>query len=359
MANTLPRSTAAVDRRRRSRTWRRRRAGSSGTRVQRVHEVDPRAGRRARRTAGRRAADVEHVPLHLRALHAGGQPAHRARGATPSPATPGASSRAVEEHLHADADAEERPAGVDGVDGDAVEAGVAAAPPCTRPKAPDAGQHDRRRRRAIRPGSAVRRASAPTCCERLLRPSAGCRCRSRGRRSSGRRASSRHSTPLVDGTPRALDPHGVAQATGPAPLNVASMMWCTLRPRRSVTCSVMPAAVANACQTSSASCGSNGGSPSGMASGSVDLADDERPAGQVEGHLDQRLVERAAGRWRSGARRPCRRAPRGTPRRARCRRPRPCGGCRRGGRPWPAPSGRSRRGGRAGRACGRRTGGRC
>jgi len=39
----------------------------------------------------------------------------------------------------------------------------------------------------------------------------------------------------------------------PRPLNVASMMWCTLRPRTSDTCRVMPAAVANDATACSAS----------------------------------------------------------------------------------------------------------
>ena len=59
----------------------------------------------------------------------------------------------------------------------------------------------------------------------------------------------------------------------------------------------MPAAVAKLLTACSASCGSNAGVPSGRLSGIVDLPHDERTPGQVEGDLDQRLVERehAAG----------------------------------------------------------------
>ena len=112
-------------------------------------------------------------------------------------------------------------------------------------------------------------------------------------------------------------------------------------------------------QNSSASWGSNGGDPRpGGVGGEGHLVGEEGPARQVERHLDQRLVERAAASRRTAAPRPCRPGPRPGSRRARCPRPPPCGGRRRPGRPRPRRSGRSRRAGPAARACGRRTAGR-
>ena len=69
-------------------------------------------------------------------------------------------------------------------------------------------------------------------------------------------------------------------------------MWWVFLPVRRRTCRVNPAAVANARQNSSASWGSNGGVPEGDGvGGEVDVVGEEGPAGQVEGHLHQRLVE--------------------------------------------------------------------
>src|SRR5690606_12315090 len=77
-----------------------------------------------------------------------------------------------------------------------------------------------------------------------------------------------HSTPLVDGTPPGASTRTASRSERASPLNVASTMWCTLRPRTSWTCSVIAAAVANDDTACWASCGSNGGLPSGSASGS-------------------------------------------------------------------------------------------
>ena len=87
----------------------------------------------------------------------------------------------------------------------------------------------------------------------------------------------------------------------------------------------------------------------------LDLVDQVGPAGQVEGHLDQGLVERQGDRREPAhARLVAQRLPQ-APRPGRCRRPRRCGGRRRPGRPGPSGRGRTRRAGRAGTACGRRT----
>ena len=110
VANTLPRRTAAM-------------SGAAvvarghdvgrvvGHAVERVHEVHPRpiaepVEQRARSGARR----SQPVPLHLRSLHAGRDPHDPAREHA-EPADGGVLVRRLEEHLHADADAEERPAG--------------------------------------------------------------------------------------------------------------------------------------------------------------------------------------------------------------------------------------------------------
>ncbi len=96
----------------------------------------------------------------------------------------------------------------------------------------------------------------------------------------------------------------------------------------------MPAAVAKDCQKCSPSCGSNGGVPRGTGSnGPGTRIRTPRRAGPT-GRGPPRPAPRptAAASRRSGGRRPCRPAPRAAPRRARWRRPRPCGGCRRRGR---------------------------
>ena len=101
----------------------------------------------------------------------------------------------------------------------------------------------------------------------------------------------RHSVPLVDGMPEPSI-RTASRSERATALNVASMMWWVFLPRTSVMCSVMRASVTKARQNSSTSCGSNGGSPRIFSPGNVDLVDEERPARQVEGHVDQRLVER-------------------------------------------------------------------
>ena len=71
-------------------------------------------------------------------------------------------------------------------------------------------------------------------------------------------------------------------------------MWCTLRPRTSSTCSVIPADVANDDTACSASCGSNAGIAERQALRHRHVPLDERPTRQVERDVDERLVERVA-----------------------------------------------------------------
>ena len=69
-------------------------------------------------------------------------------------------------------------------------------------------------------------------------------------------------------------------------------MWWMFFPETSRMCRVIPAAVAKARQNSSASCGSKGGFPSGLVSGGkLDVVDEEGPTREVQGHVDQGLVQ--------------------------------------------------------------------
>ena len=128
------------------------------------------------------------------------------------------------------------------------------------PNAPTPGQHDGvgRLHLAGRPPGAPprRRAGAPS------RPSGGCRCRSRGRRSRP----SRHRLPLVEGIPPPST-RTASRRHRATPLKLASNMWCVFFPSRRRMCSVRFAAVAKARQNSSASWGSKGGVPSPGVSG--------------------------------------------------------------------------------------------
>ena len=118
----------------------------------------------------------------------------------------------------------------------------------------------------------------------------------------------------------------------------------------------MPAAVANDDTACSASCGSNAGLPSGRHLGHRHVPLDERPPGQVERDVDQRLVERepAAGEAADAGLVAERLAER-LAERDRDVLDRVVGVDVQVAR-RPRPAGRTRRGGRAGRACGRRTG---
>ena len=118
-----------------------------------------------------------------------------------------------------------------------------------------------------------------------------------------------HSTPFVEGMRRSLDPDRVAQRAGDAlegGLHEVVGVPARASARRAASCA---AAVANARQNSSTSCGSNGGSPQDL------LARGTRPrrrgtAGPT-GRAPRRSAPRRAapGSTRTVARRPCRRAP--------------------------------------------------
>ena len=96
------------------------------------------------RRAGRAPIALgEHVPLHLRSLDLVAEPSHP----TGQHAEPGHVGRLLAppvEHLHADADAEERALGLDRLQGDLVEPGRAQRFHAATEVA-DAGQHDARR----------------------------------------------------------------------------------------------------------------------------------------------------------------------------------------------------------------------
>ena len=194
MANTLPRSTAAYDG---AAVVARGRddVGIVGHAVSECTKYTHGAVAEAVRTSARRDASCRACSTASAGASRQRDPADRARRCTPSPAASPVLLRPVEQHLHADADPEERPARRDRVEAPAVRARSRSAS-MQAPNAPDAGQHDAGGVARSGRASAVRRASAP-----LLRapsaPSAGCRCRSRGPRP----ADARHSTPLVDGTP--------------------------------------------------------------------------------------------------------------------------------------------------------------
>ncbi len=130
-----------------------------GHAVQRVHEVHPRLVTEVAQHRVVGVDDVEPVPLHLRDLRARRDPADRA-GDHVEPGGASFSSRRGEQHLHADADPEERSAGRDRVVRRAARARPHAARPCTRRTRRRRAARRRRRRRPA-PASAVRRASAP------------------------------------------------------------------------------------------------------------------------------------------------------------------------------------------------------
>ena len=93
-------------------------------------------------------------------------------GSTPRPGDARGLVGALVEQLHADADAEERPARGDGVVGRAPRARLARTASMHAPKAPTPGSTTPAAS-AISAGSAVRRASAPTrssafCADRRL-----------------------------------------------------------------------------------------------------------------------------------------------------------------------------------------------
>ena len=198
-----------------------------------------------------------------------------------------------------------------------------AASPCTHrtPRHPAARRRRRRRstRRRRSAGRRLPRARVPSA------PSGDCRCRSRAPQSTGRASQHalrrRHACRARRRAPRRA---GVRAR----PLNVASMMWCTLRPRTSSTCSVMFAAVANDAHGVLGEL-----RVERRIAERQTLRHSARPTRRTDdrtGRARRRRAPRRAGsgRWRTVARRPCRRAPRRTPHRSRWRRLRPCGACR-------------------------------
>ena len=186
--------------------------------------------------------------------------------------------------------------------------------------------------RARPPGGPARRgAPGPS------RPSAGCRCRSRGRRWCRRRRSRpAHRAPLVEGMPPPSTRTASRRARA-TPLKVASTMWWVFLP------SLQPHVQGDAR-------GGDEGPPELLGQLRGRRAASRAPAsrgrrgrrrrgrGGPRGRGPPRPAPRRGGAAprRTAAPRPCRRGPRPGTRPARCRRPRPCGGRRRPGPPRPA-----------------------
>ena len=187
-----------------------------GHAVQRVHEVHPRRARRARRTSGRRVARAS-TRFHCICGRFTPGGIHRTvPGSTPRPRAPGSSSLRVEQHLHADADAEERAARRDRGERRLLEAGARAARPCRPRTRRRRAARRRRRRRSARVGGEAGVGAAALAAPSA--PSAGCRCRSRARRPAAAVGSSRLTgTPFVDGTPPAPRRARRRAGSGPGP----------------------------------------------------------------------------------------------------------------------------------------------
>ena len=144
----------------------------SSARRRRSGRSTPTPGRRARRAAATVARTSSTFHCICGPLHPVGQQPHRA-GQDAEPGGAGALLGALEEQLHADADAEERPPGVDGLERELRRGPRSRSASMHRPKAPTPGSTTRVGARPISRGSAVRRASAPTrssafCAERRL-----------------------------------------------------------------------------------------------------------------------------------------------------------------------------------------------
>ena len=175
------------------------------------------------------------------------------------------------------------------------------------------GQGDRRRRPA--------RARA--------RRSGGCPSRSRGRRrcvDGSERALGGRARPVSRGSSATASRSARASA-----LNCASTRWCGSRPASTRTCSASWAWT----RATRRRAGSATEVPGPVAADrdvrlALGLAGVHAvgPAGHVDGGLHERLVERHGGVAEPADARPCRRAPRAAPGRARSRCPRRCGGRR-------------------------------
>src|SRR5207245_4273561 len=228
----------------------------------RVDEVHPRGlGQTGKQPA---AVVVDHVPLHLRALHAGLEPPHDA-GEDAQPGHLGYLLGALVEHLHADAHPEERRTGLDREPGRAVEAGrpqrLHTPAEVAHAREHDAGSAVDGSRRRDEDG-----VGADALQPLLRRPEVADAVVENGD----------HNVPLVEGMspPSTRTASRNARAT---PLNDASNTWCGFLPLRMRRCRVTPAAVANARQNSSANWGSNGGEPSGSGAGSTSYCRYGRP----------------------------------------------------------------------------------
>src|SRR5688572_23136155 len=191
----------------------------------RVHEVHPIAVADVRER-GRAPADGQPIPSHVGHLQAetGGK-AHHAAAEYPEPPDAGRLLAFLEEDLHADADAEERPAGSGGLAYGADQPGAReilhARPERALPRQDDAG----RARDAS--GVAGHECRLPEMLEGFLRAVEV----SDAVVDDGERLAHPASVPLVDGTPRTRGSCCVAASSARArPLNAASITWCGLRP---------------------------------------------------------------------------------------------------------------------------------
>ena len=189
--------------------------GSSGTPCSECTKYTHGSSPRPANIGSSAMAHVEPVPLHLRALARPAGSSGPCPAMTPRPRAAGVLLAAVEQHLHADADAEERPARRDGVERRLLEPGRRAARPCTHRTRRRRAARRRRRRRSARVGGeagvGAQSLAAPSA------PSAGCRCRSRARRPAGGPRVRVTGRPWSTARRRALDAHRVAQASGRGP----------------------------------------------------------------------------------------------------------------------------------------------
>ena len=106
----------------------------------------------------------------------------------------------------------------------------------------------------------------------------------------------RHTTPLVDGMPPPST-RTASRRQRATPLKVASTMWWVLRPSRSFTCSVMPGGGGEALPEVLGHLGVERRVAERQHLAEGHVVHGVGAAGQVEGHLHERLVERvqAAG----------------------------------------------------------------
>ena len=169
-----------------------------------------------------------------RALHARRQPAHDA-GNDAQATCAGRLVAGVEQHLHAHADTEERAPRRHRVEGRLLEAGGPQGVHARSERA-DTGQHH-----AVGGGDQFgvggEVGGGADAFERLV-----CRVDVSNSVVEDRQPGARHSTPFVLGTPPGWSTRTASRNARASPLNVASMMWCTLRPRTSSTCRVIAAA---------------------------------------------------------------------------------------------------------------------